>query len=158
MTPTTTRTRAASVPPRVVVRAAWAIHRAIYRLSRGARGLSRPRPGRYGMLRLRTTGARSGVERAVIVAYYLDGDAYVTVAMNGWAAEHPAWLHNLRAHPEAFVDTVDGPHPVRAREATGEERQRLWDGYDAYSPGASLDDYSVGRVREAPVVVLDPVG
>ena len=109
------------------------------------------------MLRLRTTGARSGVERAVIVAYYLEGDAYVTVAMNGWAPEHPAWLHNLRAHPDAAVDTVDGPRRVVAREAAGGERQRLWDGYRDYSTGPSLDEYTVGRALAAPVVVLDPV-
>ena len=149
--------RPAHVPPRWFVRSAWAIHRAIYRLSGGRRGLSRPRPGHYGMLRLRTTGARSGVERAVIVAYYLEGDAYVTVAMNGWAPEHPAWLHNLRAHPDAAVDTVDGPRRVVAREAAGGERQRLWDGYRDYSTGPSLDEYTVGRALAAPVVVLDPV-
>jgi len=158
MTTDVAATRPARVPPRWVVRAAWAIHRAIYRISGGTRGLTRPRPGHYGMLRLRTTGARSGVERAVIVAYYLDGDAYVTVAMNGWAAEHPAWLHNLRAHPDAVIDTVDGSRKVVARETGGAERQRLWDGYRAYSTGPSLDEYSVGRVLPAPVVVLDPVG
>lgn len=157
-TSATTPLRRAGVPPRVIVRAAWAIHRAIYRLSGGARGLSRPRAGHYGMLRLRTVGARSGRERAVIVAYYLDDDAYVTVAMNGWAAAHPAWLFNLRAHPEIDVDTVDGVRRVVARETSGAERQRLWDGYRAYSSGASLDEYAVGRVLDAPVVVLDPVG
>lgn len=158
MTTDTAPLRPARVPPRWVVRTAWAIHRGIYRVTGGASGLSRPRPGQYGMLRLRTTGARSGAERAVIVAYYLDGDAYVTIAMNGWAPTHPAWLHNLRAHPDAFVDTIDGERRVVAREATGAERQRLWDGYREYSTGPSLDDYSVGRAIPAPVVVLDPVG
>jgi F420H(2)-dependent quinone reductase len=158
MPTSTTSSRPAKVPPRWVVRSAWAIHRAIYRLTGGRSGLSRPRPGHYGMLRLRTVGRRTGKERGVIVAYYLDGDAYIVIAMNGWAPQHPAWLHNLRAEPRAIIDTLDGKRRIIAREAHGEERQRLWDGYKAYSPGAGLDEYSVGRPVEAPVVVLDPVG
>jgi deazaflavin-dependent oxidoreductase (nitroreductase family) len=147
---------AARIPPRWVVRAAWVIHRAIYRVSGGTRGLSRPRPGRYGMLRLRTVGRHSGTERAVIVGYYLDGDAFVTIAMNGWAEAHPGWLYNLRANPHAVVDVVGGHRSVIAREAHGDERQRLWDGFAAYEPGPSLDDYSTLRSTLTPVVVLDP--
>jgi deazaflavin-dependent oxidoreductase (nitroreductase family) len=147
---------AARVPPRWVVRAAWAIHLAIYRLSGGRRGLARPRPGRYGMLRLRTVGRRTGTERAVIVSYYVDGNALVTIAMNGWAEAHPGWLYNLRANPRAVVDMVDGQRDVVAREARGEERQRLWDGYEVYEPGASLDDYATLRKNPAPIVVLEP--
>jgi deazaflavin-dependent oxidoreductase (nitroreductase family) len=108
------------------------------------------------MLRLRTVGRRSGAERAVIVSYYLDGDAMVTIAMNGWADAHPAWLYNLRAEPHAIVDLVDGERAVVAREAQGAERQRLWDGYARYSPGPSLDDYATLRSTVTPVVVFEP--
>jgi deazaflavin-dependent oxidoreductase (nitroreductase family) len=152
--PTSPTSPAARIPPRWVVRGAWKIHRAIYKVTGGRRGLTRPRPGHYGMLRLRTIGRTSGVERAVIVAYYLDGDRFVTIAMNGWADAHPAWLLNLRAHPEATVDLVDGTRKVVAREAHGDERQRLWDGYANYSSG--LDDYATLRKTEAPVVILEP--
>jgi deazaflavin-dependent oxidoreductase (nitroreductase family) len=147
---------AARIPPRWVVKAAWVIHRAIYRVSGGKRGLTRPRPGHYGMLRLRTIGRRSGTERAVILGYYLEGEAFVTLAMNGWAEPHPGWLHNLRANPHAIVDLVDGQRQVVAREVHGDERQRLWDGFDAYEPGASLDDYSALRSTLTPVVVFEP--
>jgi deazaflavin-dependent oxidoreductase (nitroreductase family) len=154
--PTSTKNPAARIPPRWVVRAAWVIHRAIYRLSGGRRGLTRPRPGHYGMLRLRSVGRRSGVERAVILGYYLDGDAIVTIAMNGWAEAQPGWFYNLRANPHAVVDLVDGRRQVIAREAHGDERQRLWDGFNAYEPGPSLDDYSALRSAVTPVVVLEP--
>ena len=108
------------------------------------------------MLRLRTTGARTGQERAVIVAYYLDGDACVTMAMNGWQQPHPGWLHNLRAHPEAGVDTVDGSRRVIAREVIGAERDRLWAGWRPYASGADYDAYVARRGRPAPIVVLEP--
>jgi deazaflavin-dependent oxidoreductase (nitroreductase family) len=146
---------AARIPPRWVVRAAWLIHRAIYRVSGGKRGLARPRPGHYGMMRLRTLGRRSGAERAVIISYYLDGDALVSIAMNGWAEAHPGWLYNLRANPRAVVDMVDGERTVIAREAQGAERLRLWDGYGDYEPGPSLDDYSALRSTVTPIVVFE---
>lgn len=156
MTAASEKTSRVHIPPRWFVRTAWAIHRGIYALSGGRRGLRRPRPGEWGMLRLRTTGARTGQERAVIVAYYVDGEAYVTMAMNGWQHPHPAWLHNLRAHPDASIDTVDGPRRVTAREVTGAERDRLWEGWRPYASGADYDAYVERRGRPAPIVVLEP--
>src|SRR5712664_4011656 len=82
------RPRAARVPPRWIVRSAWVVHRAIYRFSGGRLGLTSPRPGKYGMLRLKTIGRRSGKQHSVILAYYEDGPGsnLVTLAMNGWAS------------------------------------------------------------------------
>src|SRR6516225_1357307 len=67
------RRRAAKLPPRWFIRAAWVVHRAIYRFTGGRRGLAHPKPGgRFGYLRLRTIGRHSGRERAVILGYYED--------------------------------------------------------------------------------------
>ena len=49
--------RRAPLPPRWVIRAAWAIHRAIYRVTGGRRGLRPPTPTGWGMMRLTTTAA-----------------------------------------------------------------------------------------------------
>jgi F420H(2)-dependent quinone reductase len=57
------------LPPRWFIRLAWVVHRALYRLSRGRRGLRVPTPGRFGLMRLRTVGRRTGKERAVILGY-----------------------------------------------------------------------------------------
>ena len=73
------RPRAARVPPRWIVRSAWVVHRAIYRFSGGRLGLTSPRPGKYGMLRLKTIGRRSGKHHSVILAYYKDGPNAVVV-------------------------------------------------------------------------------
>lgn len=144
------------VPPRWFVRSAWVVHRALYRATGGRLGLTRPRPGKYGMLRLHTTGRRSGRPRAVIVAYYEDGANLITMAMNGWDEPHPAWWLNLRAHTEAVVDLPGGTRAVRAREAQGIERERLWAGFDAYSEGPTMEAYSRRRSRPTPVIVLEP--
>src|SRR4029453_15602006 len=91
------------------------------------RGLWRPRPGKWGALRLTTTGRRSGEPRMVIVGYFEDGPNLITMAMNGGGATEPAWWLNLRAHPEAVVELAGGiRHEVRGRAAGGPERAQLW--------------------------------
>jgi hypothetical protein len=44
--------------------------------------------------------------------------------------------------------------PVRAREAQGEERERLW--RDAVSLNPDYDEYARRTDRRIPVVVLEP--
>jgi deazaflavin-dependent oxidoreductase (nitroreductase family) len=145
------------LPPRWFIRLAWIVHRAIYRFTGGRRGLRLPTPGRFGLMRLTTVGRRSGKERAVILGYYADGPNLVTLAMNGWGAGEPAWWLNLRSRTDATVTLKDGTRSVRARAAEGEERQRLWDGFSAYSGwGDDLDAYARLRPTDTAVVVLEP--
>jgi hypothetical protein len=79
------------LPPRWFIRVAWAVHRAIARLTGGRRGLWLVRPGRWGTMRLTTVGRRTGKTRSAILGYYEDGPNLVTMAMNGWGAPEPAW-------------------------------------------------------------------
>jgi deazaflavin-dependent oxidoreductase (nitroreductase family) len=146
------------MPPRWFVRSAWIVHRAIHRLSGGRRGLAVPKPGgRFGYLRLITTGRRSGLERAAILGYAEDGDNLVTLAMNGWASAEPAWWLNLMARPEATVELKGSVRDVRARAAVGEERQRLWILVQGHSGwGTDLESYARLRSGETAVVVLEP--
>jgi F420H(2)-dependent quinone reductase len=148
----------ATLPPRWFIRSAWAVHRGLLRATGDRVGLSRPTPGgRFGMLRLRTVGRRTGQERAVVVGYVEDGDRLVTLAMNGWDPADPAWWLNLQAHPEAAVDLTDGPRRVRAREATGDERDRLWAAVRGHTGYGDLDALATRRGRPTAVVVLEPV-
>jgi deazaflavin-dependent oxidoreductase (nitroreductase family) len=149
--------KATRLPPRWFIRTAWVGHRALYRVTGGRVGLARPTEGgRFGMLRLHTTGRRSGQERVVILGYYEDGANLVTLAMNGWGDPPPAWWLNLTANPEARVDLVDGSRPVRARAAEGEERDRLWNSVRSYDGYGDIDALSATRSTETAVVVLEP--
>jgi deazaflavin-dependent oxidoreductase (nitroreductase family) len=141
------------LPPRWFIRAFWAGHRALVRVTGGRLGLQRPRPDRWGSLRLHTVGRRSGQERVAILAYMEDGSDLVLIAMNGWDPADPAWWLNLQAHPEASVDLPGGRREVVAREAQGEERARLWERWSAV--GTDLDRYARRRAS-TPVVVLEP--
>jgi F420H(2)-dependent quinone reductase len=145
----------ALLPPRWFIRSAWRIHRALLRLTDDRVGLSLPRPGgRFGMLRLTTTGRHSGRPRSVVLGFIPDGDRYVTLAMNGWAAPDPAWWLNLQADPRATVDLPTGSHQVTATAATAAERERLWTALHHYSGYGDLDALAVRRGRDTAVVIL----
>jgi deazaflavin-dependent oxidoreductase (nitroreductase family) len=147
--------RKARLPPRWFVVTAWHVHRWIVRASGGRKGLWRPRPGKWGALRITTVGRRSGEPRKVIVGYYEDGPNMVTMAMNGWGAAEPAWWLNLQAHPEAVVELAGGTRrEVLGRAAVGEEREQLWQRWREID--RNLDGFAARRPRETKVVVLEP--
>lgn len=144
----------ARLPPRWFIHLAWRAHRGLYRATGGRLGLWRPKPGGWGVLRLTTTGRRTGRERSVMVGYFEDGPNLVTMAMNGWGEGEPAWWLNLRVHPEARVELPDGPCLVTGRAAHGEERERLWARWREIDK--KLDAYALRRSTETAVVVLEP--
>ncbi|UJP40648.1 nitroreductase/quinone reductase family protein [Cellulomonas palmilytica] len=146
--------RAPWLPPHAVVRSVWAVHRALLRATRGRVGLWRARPDRWGTLRLTTTGRRTGEPRDVILSYLEDGGDLVVLETNGWAAGEPAWLLNLRAHPDATVTLPGRSLAVRAHEATGPERERLrarWSQVEW-----RVDGFEARRGVPSAVVVLAP--
>lgn len=132
----------------------WRVHRVLYRLV-GDRVLWTPASKRgWGAMHLTTVGRTSGQTRSVIVGYIEDGDAPVVMAMNGWDEGHPAWWLNLEAHPDAVIRLKGRPErPVRAREAEGEERERLWRRWAEIDEG--LDGYAALRSIATPVVVFE---
>ncbi len=149
-----TRNRPPRLPPRWFVRSFWLAHRGLYRISGGRLGLWRPRPNRWGTLTLTTLGRRTGKPRAVIVAYFEDGENLVALAMNGWAEGEPAWWLNLQEHPEATVNLSKGQRMVTAGAAQGDERVRLWRRWQEIN--ANIDAYAALRPSQTAVVVFQP--
>jgi hypothetical protein len=77
--------------------------------------------------------------------------------MNGWGASEPAWWLNLQSNPDAVVGLTDGPRAVRARPATGAERDRLWSAFrDHEGWGGDIDAFATRRPIETTVVVFEP--
>ena len=152
---TDSRTKSPRLPPPWFIRSAWAIHRAMVRLTGGRRGIWRPKGKKWGTLRLKTIGRRTGQERIAILGYYEDGPNLVTLAMNGWMPGEPAWWLNLQEHPQTTIDLADGPRLVRARAAQGDERTRLWAMFRGND--GSLDAFAARRPKETAVVILEQV-
>ena len=147
--------RSPRLPPSWFIRAAWAIHRAIYRLTGGRLGLWRPKGDKWGTMRLNTIGRRTGRQRVAILGYYEDGPNLVTMAMNGWLDGEPGWWLNLQERPDASVDLAGGSRLVHARAARGDERSRLWAMLRDKGSG-DLDAYATRRSSETAVVILEP--
>jgi deazaflavin-dependent oxidoreductase (nitroreductase family) len=150
-----TSKKSSSLPPRWFIRSFWVVQRAVYSITGGRLGLRTATADRWGMLRLRTVGRRSGKERVAILGYFEDGPDLVTMAMNGWADPEPAWWLNLQAHPDVIVDLPGGSRAVHARAADIDERPRLWARWAEYD-GEDLDAWAARRSRETAVVILSP--
>src|SRR6266849_8519964 len=135
-----------------MIRLLWRLHRWVYRLSRGRVGgrlLGLP------MLLLTTTGRRSGQLHTTALTYLTESAYYAVVASNGGAPQHPAWLHNLRAFPEAQIQVGSRVYRVQARETQGAERERLWNRMVQLYAG--YRGYQARTTRQIPVVVLEPM-
>lgn len=129
----------------------WRVHPKLYRWSGGRVG------GRLmglPVLLLRTRGRRSGATRENALTYLPHGDACIVIGSCLGEPRHPAWVHNLRARPEAWVQVGRDVVPVRAREAEGEERTRLWRAMAERQP--EYEAYAARTGRRIPVVVLEP--
>jgi deazaflavin-dependent oxidoreductase (nitroreductase family) len=107
------------------------------------------------VLLMTSTGARSGQRRQTPLLYAIDGNRIVLVASKAGSPRHPAWYHNVMSDPDVEVLAPGRSGRYRAREAQGEERDRLWrqvkelySGYDVYQGRAGE--------RRIPVVVLEP--
>ncbi|HLE58122.1 MAG TPA: nitroreductase/quinone reductase family protein [Candidatus Limnocylindria bacterium] len=136
-----------------VNRLSRALHPILYRWTGGWRFLGRSL-GNLTVL-VTTLGRHTGRPRTVALWAYPDGDALVLVGSYGGARRAPAWVHNLRARPEALVQVRRSVQRMTAREAAGEEYERLWRMVTAAYPG--YEAYLAWAQRTIPLVVLEPL-
>jgi F420H(2)-dependent quinone reductase len=127
-------------------------HTAVYRATHGVIG--HRIPGQPPALLLDHVGAKSGTKRTSPLVYGRDGENLVLVASKGGYPKHPAWFHNLRAHPDTTVQVGSHKLNVHARVAAGAERERLWSLMVGVYGG--YEDYRKRTEREIPIVVLEP--
>jgi len=98
------------------------------------------------LLLLTTTGAKSGKERVSPLAYFrVDGKLIVIGSFAG-APVNPAWVHNLRANPEAHVEVGTEAFDVTARELPLAEREDLFPKVTAAAPGFAEYQSKTSRV------------
>jgi len=103
---------------------------------------------------LETRGARSGRTRRNGVIYFHDGEHVIVIASKAGAPEHPAWFHNVKAHPEVRLNGESFRAELVADEA---ERSRLWGLADRVFPPFAAYRESAGRSgRVIQIVRLTP--
>jgi F420H(2)-dependent quinone reductase len=145
------RSRSGRAVANLTFRILSGVHGRSYRLTSGKVG---GRVAGMPVLLLTTTGRKSGQLRTQPLAYTRAGEGYAVIASKGGAPQHPLWYLNLRANPLAEITVGRDTHKVRARDAEGEERERLWRRLADLYPG--YDRYALKTSRQIPVVVLEP--
>ena len=126
----------------------WKVDPYLLRVTRGRVGMGLAIPTAL----LETRGARSGAVRRNGVIYFHDGDRVTIIASKQGDARHPAWFHNLQAHP----DVTFGGIPMRATVVSDEaERRRLWTLADrVFAPYAAYRRDAARANRTIPIVQL----
>lgn len=130
-------------------------HVALYRLTRGRLGGHVPGWPEARILLLYHRGAKTGLGRRSPLVYLSAGEQLAVAASKGGQPTHPAWYHNLKAHPDATVQVGGVIRQVRARTAAAAERAELWPQFVAAFP--SYDFYARSAAgRTIPIVILEP--
>ena len=120
------------------------IERVLHRLSGGRVQLSALL---VPSLVLHSTGARSGLPRESALMYTPDGRGRAIVAGTSFARErHPAWTHNLIAHPKADIVVRGRRLHVQATLIGPESRDAAWRRIEAQWPGYRAYERDSGRV------------
>jgi deazaflavin-dependent oxidoreductase (nitroreductase family) len=128
----------------------WKIDPYLLRITRGRVGMGLTLPTAL----LETRGAKSGAVRRNAVIYFHDQGRATIVASKAGAAKHPAWFHNLKAHP----DVTFGGIPMRATVVSDKaERDRIWGLADrVFAPYATYRREAALAQRTIPIVQLLP--
>ena len=107
------------------------------------------------VVELHTVGRRSGLPRStMLTAPVVDGDRIVLVASKGGDDRDPDWYRNLLAHPDIELTMSGRRRPMRARQASPDERAALWPRVTAAYGG--YRGYQGRTSREIPLVICDP--
>jgi deazaflavin-dependent oxidoreductase (nitroreductase family) len=105
------------------------------------------------MILIHHIGAKSGVERVTPLACSPQGDGrFVIVASSGGSPAHPAWYHNLKAHPRIKVEVGTETFTVLAEELDDAARAALWPKLVAEAP--AIGEHQAKTTRQIPVFML----
>ncbi len=134
----------------ILIKLLMVINTLILRLSHGRMG---SKLGTQRVLILHTIGRKTGQERAIPIAYFEDGDRYLIVASNWGKEKNADWYLNLKKNPRAKLEINGKLIPVTAREAQGEEYNRLWKFATERNP--PYLDYQKMTTRHIPIMVFE---
>ncbi len=149
-----TRIAMSAVGARLLARTMHHLDRVVLRLGNGRFTAATLLTG-LQILSLTTTGAKSGQPRTVpLVAIPYSDNRLIVIASNWGQTKHPAWYHNLVAHPQVTVTRDGRTQPYLARETTDADRDACWQAALQTYPGYAA--YKQRTERQIPVIVLTP--
>ena len=104
------------------------------------------------LLLLHTTGAKSGKARLSPLAYLTVDDTMLIVGSYAGAPKNPAWVHNLRATPKAYIEVGTEAYDVDVRELPDDERDATYAKITELAP--VFADYQAKTTRDIPLFEL----
>jgi deazaflavin-dependent oxidoreductase (nitroreductase family) len=106
------------------------------------------------ILRLTTTGAKTGVEHTIPLRWFPDGDnAWLIVGSAGGAAKHPGWVFNLARNPDKVWIEVDNRKiQVQPQSLKDAAYDKEWNRIVTEAPG--FGDYKEKTDRLIPIIRL----
>ena len=107
------------------------------------------------LLLLHTTGAKSGKARLSPLASIEVAGKTLIVGSYAGAPKDPAWVHNLRAHPQARVEVGAEAYEVVARELPDDERDATYPRIVEAAP--VFAEYQAKTTRAIPLFELQRV-
>ena len=109
----------------------------------------------FPLLLLTSKGAKSGAERINLIGYFDIDDKIYVVGSAAGRDSSPAWVFNLRAHPDVQVEIgSDAPKAVTANELARDERDRVYALVVERAPG--FGEYEKRTDRVIPIFELAP--
>ena len=143
-------TRGARVPP------SNAVTRALNRVAMSWHRRSGDKFQGQDLLYLTTVGAKTGQKRHTAVARFPDGeDAWLVVASAAGSAHHPAWYHNIAAHPDqVWIEFGGCELRVTPTQLDADARAQAWQRITQLQPRYAA--YEQKTARAIPVIRLAP--
>jgi len=105
------------------------------------------------VLLLHTTSAAGGDPRVTPLTCLPFAEGWAIFASKGGAPTEPAWYLELVADPQVTIEFGPDTIEVRARVATGSERDDIWSRQTELMP--AFAGYAQAANRTIPVVVLE---
>jgi deazaflavin-dependent oxidoreductase (nitroreductase family) len=115
--------------------------------------------GTVPLVVLRSTGAKSGIERDVPLGYFTDGDDVILIASNYGQARHPSWYYNLLKNPQCQLfpeGRTDRGGLFVARRTEGADHDRLFALAEGYASNFASYAVKTDGVRTINVFRLSP--
>ena len=101
----------------------------------------------FPLLILTSSGAKSGAERVNLIAYFDIDDKIYVVGSAAGRDKSPAWVFNIRAHPDVQVEIGSNPpKSVVANELPRDERDRIYEIVKDRAPGFAEYEKRTDRV------------
>jgi deazaflavin-dependent oxidoreductase (nitroreductase family) len=104
------------------------------------------------LLLLHTTGAKSGKPRLSPLAYLTVDGKMLIVGSYAGAPKDPAWVHNLRANPQARIEVGTESYDVSVRELPDDERDATYPKITEVAP--VFAEYQANTTRSIPLFEL----